>query len=478
MKFQIINILIAMALVSSCKSFVEVDPPKNQLVADNLFTDNSTATSAIVSIYSAMINGSGANPYRIALLTGLSSDELNNNSLSELLLQVYKNNLNPVDAATNSVWISSYNFIYQANAVYEGCFNSTGLSPIVKKQLMGEALFIRAFWHLYLTNLFGEVPVVLTTDYKLSSKLSRQRVPDVYSQIIKDLIEAKELLQNEYFLGNSISSTAERVRPNKFSANALLARAYLYNQNYEKAISEATIVINETTKYDTVSLDNAFLKGSKEAIWQLMRPTPNAGNLNSAEGAYFILTSRPLVDFNNSSTLTDNLLLSFEPGDQRLTRWVSKFSDATVTPKVDYNFPNKYKVKSNSAISEYSIVLRLGELYLIRSEANANLGNIGPAIRDLDVIRRRARLSMLVDQTSSISKADLLKLILSERRHELFAEWGHRWIDIKRTGNANAIMSDFAAVKGSVWDSTKQLWPLPDLEIQNGVNLIQNEGYN
>jgi hypothetical protein len=72
-----------------------------------------------------------------------------------------------------------------------------------------------------------------------------------------------------------------------------------------------------------------------------------------------------------------------------------------------------------------------------------------------------------------------LNAILTERQHELFTEWGHRWLDIKRLGKADEIMSGIAPLKGGTWQSYKQLFPIPVQDIQRNPSLKghQNPGY-
>jgi starch-binding outer membrane protein, SusD/RagB family len=71
----------------------------------------------------------------------------------------------------------------------------------------------------------------------------------------------------------------------------------------------------------------------------------------------------------------------------------------------------------------------------------------------------------------------LLIAILHERQVELFTEWGHRWLDLKRTGNVNAVMSIVTPSKGGTWQATDQLFPIPQGDIDKNPNIIQNSGY-
>jgi hypothetical protein len=72
----------------------------------------------------------------------------------------------------------------------------------------------------------------------------------------------------------------------------------------------------------------------------------------------------------------------------------------------------------------------------------------------------------------------MLNAIYHERQVELFTEWGHRWFDLKRTGNLNAVMTAVAPAKGSTWSSYMQLMPIPPTDIMADPNIKQNQGYN
>src|SRR5207245_162544 len=101
--------------------------------------------------------------------------------------------------------------------------------------------------------------------------------------------------------------------------------------------------------------------------------------------------------------------------------------------------------------TEYYMMLRLAEQYLIRAEARAQQNNLAGSILDLNVIRTRAGLQNL---SASLTQAQVLRAVEQERRIELFAELGHRWLDLKRTGQATAIL---APIKPN-WNSNAQLY--------------------
>jgi len=448
----VVCFLSTATLFYSCKKFVEVSSPKTQITTPTVYSSDATAISAIEGIYSKMMEGGFASGYQssVTMLAGLSSDEFIN--YSQNFQDFYTNSLSAVNLDINQLWTDAYSFLYQANAVLEGLSNSTMLSSSIKTQLEGEAKFLRAFFHFYLLNLWGDVPLVETTDYRTNAIASRTSIANVYQQIIMDLKDAQSQLSDDYSYSNN-----ERTRPNKWAATALLSRVYLFMSDWINAEAQSTMIINNTSRYSLVSsLDDVFLINSSEAIWQLM---PVIQGQNTWEARLF--TIQDLI------ALSDQTVNAFESGDNRKNSWVNSYTDATGL----HYYPFKYKISAdNEPLGEYSMVLRLAEQYLIRAEARAQQNNISGSQEDINLIRTRAGLP----NTTANDKTSLLFAIEHDRQIELFSEWGHRWFDLKRTNRANAIL---APLKGAGWQSTDAFYPIPQSELLNDPNLIQNPGY-
>jgi hypothetical protein len=394
----------------------------------------------------------------VTYLAALSADELVCHSWYIAPRQFYENTVSPANSLIETfLWNEVYRYIYYANAVIEGVQNPAITDP-VRKQLQAEALFIRAFCHFYLVNLFGAVPLITTTDHQQNMHAPRAAVETVYSQIIEDLRKAQAGLGKDYI-------DDRRVRPNKAAATALLARVYLYRKDWANAEAHAAMLIADARYMLDSSLNNVFLGNNMEAIWQLM---PNTPTLNTWEGNNFILTTAPGTSDVSSSSLSSRLMQAFENGDQRREHWVDSIAVDTIV----YYFPYKYKIKrADGEPVEYSMVLRLAEQYLIRAEARARSGNYAGARADLDIIRARAGLPGVTANTPTA----LLYAIEHERQVELFTEWGHRWLDLKRTNRADYILR-YIKVPG--WQPTDVLYPLPQNEILKNPALgPQNPGY-
>ncbi len=458
----IIFTFLLITIGSGCKKFVDINPPSNKLLTSDIFSNNQTATGAVLGIYTRMSSSNGfasGGPFSVAQLAGLSADEFLNFSYNPDNVGFLNNSISTTNfTLENFLWDEPYQYIYSANSILEGLQGTTGVSDSVKTELAGETKFVRAFCYFYLTNLFGDVPMYLTSDYQVNAVAPRTSSVSVYRQIIADLLDAQTVLGSDYSLANN-----QRIRPNKWAATALLARTYLYTQQWDSAEIESTSVINNTNLYSLLDLNRVFLANSSEAIWQLLSVTPN---INTQEGEDFILTAPP-----SDVSLDTFLINAFEPNDQRKTNWIGIFTDSTVTPAQVYYFPYKYKVQaSNAPPTEYSMVLRLAEQYLIRAEARAELGKFSGAQADLNAIRTRAGLP---SNTSANDLSSLLSAIQHERQVELFSEWGHRWLDLKRMNTATAILSPIK----SDWKATDTLYPIPEAEISSNSRITQNEGY-
>jgi hypothetical protein len=457
-RINILNRLILFFLgigLTACSDFVEVEPPKNILISETVFNDPATVESAFANIfYNMREQGMTSGGLGLTPLLGIYSDELDYFGFNTNYSQLYLNNVNPTNTVISDWWSQAYNLIYSANDIIKGVENSNALTTEDKSHFKGQALFVRGYIHSLLVNLYGDIPYITTTDYLENNSVSRLSIEEVNENIIEDLVNAVDLL------GNLSYESEEKVLPGQTAAKALLARIYLYNEDWELAELTATQLINAYNLEP--NLNDVFLKESSETIWQFK---PGISPRNTQEANQFVIQFIPGQNY----ALTDTFLNAFEAGDQRLTHWTDNISNTNNT--ITLYFAHKYKALfSENASLEYSIIFRLAEQYLIRAEARAHMSDVLGAQQDLNTIRNRAGLN----NTTAITVNDLLDSILHERRVELFTEQGHRWFDLKRTNNASAVLS---VVKPN-WQETDILLPIPETELEMNPNLLpQNTGY-
>lgn len=450
-----IGLLLISMLSLSCESFVEVDLPDSQLTGETVFNDLGTAEAAVTSIYSKLSNNVlvCGNSKGLSILLGSYTDELQTYNTGLLEFQFFQNNIVSTNTDVSALWNGSYNLIYAANAVKEGLENSTAIPQSDKDRLVGEVVFLRAYIHFYLLNLFGEIPYVTSTNYTINTSIGKLPEAQVYDLILNDLDTAKLLLP-------TVGEHPLKARAGISAVRTLLARVQLYRSNWTAAASEADSIINSGNVTWVDSLQDVFLKNSTGTIWQLM---PAQEGLPTQEGQSFIFTAGPPPN----RALAQNQIEAFETGDLRKEYWVGSISENGQI----WHYPFKYKQSvTEGTSSEYSILLRLEELYLIRAESRAHLGDLAGAKSDINKIRNRASLP----DTSADTSDQLLTAIIQERRVEFFTEFGHRFFDLKRTGLLNS-----ALTPGKLgWNSTDILWPIPESELLLNPNLLpQNSGY-
>ena len=468
--------LLILAAAPGCKKYLTLPLPANEIAGSASFANNVSAAAMVNDIYITLdgspLQGAGSIPYN----TGLYTDELTNAAASASSggnLAFYTDALTATNGAAITAWTSLYEAIYGCNLAIEGL---TPSSLTMRNQLLGEVYFLRAFSNFYLTNLYGTVPLQLTSDYNTNNQLARSTQAEVYTQIVADLKQAQALLTDDYLDLNG-NVTTDRGRPNKMAATALLARAYLYTSDWPDAEAQADSLIGATATYQLTTLAGTFLTGSPETIWGL---APRGASYDVADaGTYFIAQGTTPMASNVNCYLSNGLVNAFEPGDARFTNWigVSNVPASGSQPAANYYYAFKYKVRTGqSAPAEYLSELRLGELYLIRAEARAEQNNVTGATgaaADLNMVRARAGLA----STAATTQPTMLTAILHERQVELFAEGGHRLLDLRRTGNLNTVMNTVAPAKNTTWSSYAQWWPIANSDITIDPNLVQTPGY-
>lgn len=443
-------LLCAIIFLSSCKKYLEVDGPRDQILIEDAFIDDKTADATATGMYTKLIGNISTLMRNSSMTADAIIDRFNSVGNQPMV----NNALKADDVNVNAAWINLYQVVYASNAILQGLESAAGVSDAKKQQLRGEARFTRAFAHFMLVNFWGRIPYLKTIDVKITSMVSRMPIDEVYTQIIDDLKQAQTLLPVNY-------PTSGRARPNQAVATALLASAYLYKQDWANAEIESSKIISNTAYSLPTDLNSVFLRTSTETIWQL-----NTVNGFTADGAAYVVASgAPLYIFRNE------LINAFEPNDKRKINWIQTVTVSGVT----YYSPYKYKARALITTppvppAEDFVIFRLAEQYLIRAEARAKQDNLPGAIKDLDTIRSRAGLPAT---NPGIIKTDLLLAIEKERRVELMAEMYHRWFDLKRTNRADALLG---ALKPT-WVTTAVLYPIPYNDLQRNPNMDQNPGY-
>lgn len=457
------GLLIALSTLASCKKLIEIPPnPPTNITRQQVFADSATAISAVAGVYS-LTPGGGGIPYQdgvFTFVTSLSGHEVAYASGYGDYTQFFSYSVTPVNSEINALWTAPYVEIYQVNDILANIKGNSNLSPAFIKQITGEMEVVRAFCYFNLTNLFGGVPLVTTTDYTTNARLPRATQTAIYTQILTDLNDADKKLPVTY-------PSSGHVRANFYTAMALKAKVHLYQGKWQDAYNEADSVIKSNNFSLLSDLNSVFLDGSNEAVWQV--PIENAYQGSSEAGNF--------IPYSSSSTpnyvVTDSLLNQFEPGDMRKADWLG----VNVVNGQNVYFPAKYKDHSPTNPATDYMLLRYADIILIRAEAAAQLNNLAGAMADVNTIRARAGLG--ASTANPTSQTAVLAAVRKERRTEMFTEFGSRWFDLIRTATDSKYPSNgqVAAVL-SGYQSYDALYPIPQPQIQLNNTLVQNPGYH
>lgn len=446
-------LLLSVLIITACEGFIEEDLPKDLVTEEMTFNNERMATAALTNIYTLMRNNGflSGNRDGISYLMGCYADELEVVSEQESgYRHFFQGSVLSNNSSVRNLWNNSFSQIYAANNVIEGVTGSTALSAEVNNQLLGEALAIRAILHFYLTQTFGDIPYVKTTDYNANRQIGKTAAAEVTQLVKDDLLKAEQLLTPSYPSG-------EKVRINQRVVQGFLARINLYVEDWSAARRYAELVIDDG-QYNCDALDKVFLKGSKSAVWQFKTAVEG---VNTLEGGAHIFVALPVPNARLQTVLVNE----FDSEDQRKLQWIKQIG-------TDEQNTHAFKYKQRAATAatlEYSVIMRIEEMYLIVAEAAAEMGDFVTCSSSLDVIRSRSGLSRLdfADRSAAV------EAVLNERRLELFCEFGHRFYDLKRTGRLN----DVSSVKQN-WQEHFRVLPLPENELLLNPNMLpQNTGY-
>ena len=358
--------------------------------------------------------------------------------------EIANNNILPENGSVSGIWYIMYGGINVANNVIAKVPGIENMTESEKNSALGELYFIRALNHFNLMNYFGPIPIKTTPTVGVGNlDIARAPVDQVYAQIINDLLFAAEHLP----------ASSIKIRTSKYAAKALLARVYLYQENYDQAVTMATDVINNGGYTLLGNYADVFAADqSAESIFEI----------------YFSQTERNrIAEYNFPTSLNGrrevepsaDLLAAYETGDSRYGASIAFAGTSAYAIKYD----------DLSLGDANFIVLRLADMYLIRAEAETHKSapNTTAIQSDINTIRLRANLT----PTAETSIAQLQRIIEKERRLE-FAFEGQRWFDLVRTGRAIAVLPN-------VNSSNQTLFPIPSEELQtnNDPGMTQNPGY-
>lgn len=413
-------------------------------------------------------------------------------------------------------WENLYSLIKGCNVVLDYAYNVSGEEE-KRENMRGQMLVLRGFYYFWLVNLYGYpynygnpadhpgVPLKINMD--LNDELpTRNSVAEVYEQILKDIKEGERLLEKYPRPDLTL------YRLTHVAAKALLARVYLYMEDYENSLAYVEKVLNHQktllnfTKSDASGIytlssgANVFnISNSPELIWaysngenyMVYYSRPSSTNANT----YPWRISQELRDlYQDAHCLPYNYPVQGEyMGDLRFRRYFSIVGTGTrrsipgSNGVVAYYYDYYCFVHGAKNLREAKHGLRVAEIYLIRAEINAiQFKETGAdacrvqALADLNYLREnrfdtRNRAYVNVNITDA---DELIQFVRDERRRELCFEDGHRWFDLRRYGMPRLVHMFGPETPDTEYvleeESPHYVLPIPQVVLERNPKLMQN----
>lgn len=420
---NIISILLgALLFFSSCSDLLDT-VPKDLLIRETFWKSEADVEASMIGVYNEL---QGAIDQMI--IWGESRSGYIAYKGAESTISTF-NRQDITDTNPNVSWGSFYQIINFANTIIKFAPNAAIQDDQYTQEALnnhlGEAYYIRALMHFYMIRSFIKIPYIDfaydndTEDFyrELSSR------EEVFTKIVADLITARDLMKRNYDEGYN-----SKGRASKDAVQATLADTYLWMGEYQKAL-DACDAIKGYNLVENEEWFNLFFEGN-----------------NEEESIFEIQFSEKFRDYMPESVWTDlflktnlesrNLLWpELENSvDSRVLSTVVKNGDKSTSPMklwkwVGIRSDGEY-IEDKRVVKDCNWILyRYADVVLMKAEALNNLGNGKRALKELNLIRKRAEVSQYDTETPVGQELD--ELILDERGRELAFE-GKRWFDLVR----------------------------------------------
>ena len=487
MKRYILSIVsFGALLITGCKKDFFNRPPEDAIVVGNFYKTNDQVTASTNALYGAPWFG-----YNIKV--GWSITELaggNGQTYSSDVVNFGNFSVTNTNFELSAAWNSLFTVVAQANALLVNlpAGVSSSVDTTVVNNALGEAHLMRALAYFHLVRIFGPVPIIENSlDYVDNYQINANIVPDVYQFIVNDLLYAESHCYHKIRSGNSVAQG----HVSSGSASALLAKVYLYMQDYTNARAEAEKVINsgEFKLYGIDILGKSFAdlfltanNNNEESVVALQWAGGSSyGRGNGVQASFaFNGVITGTGDGYNAVVPTFDLIDIFEPGDLR--RKPTFMIPGDVYPEINqknggFTYPADGNAgRTSSSVKKYVVgtpsdnggvgaaqstgnntyMMRYAEVFLIEAEAvmaGAQTSSDPAALAAINKIRNRAGLGNLAEikrgyyipnpalqlpGAPSNTPPTLYKDdILDERRRE-FAFENDYWFDLTRLDGFNS----------------------------------------
>ncbi|MDO6432199.1 RagB/SusD family nutrient uptake outer membrane protein [Flavitalea sp. BT771] len=488
MKNIVLILLIALGL-SGCKKWLE-EAPKSVITTNQYYKTQQDAQSAVNGLYYFLyppFTGGGRN-YSYAMLE-LVTGQFRTVSEGNDLVNVYNLRQNSASPLLQQWFTSAYQGIEAANLVIANVPNIS-MDAALKKSMVGEAKFLRAYYYYTLVNIFGDVPLKLKpTASAADGLIPKTAVKDIYEQaIVPDLQDAESSGLAATPAGSGRASTG--------AAKALLAKVYLSMAGFPVAETDKYALARDKAKEVIDGGDFHLFQSDGSLTWFNKLNNPDFDNkeeniFSINFGLDIVNNILPIelypkgVSFNRNGYVNNDMgllypetgfLSSYDPADLRRQE-NGFFYDTINVDGTKYSFPwSLYKFFDKNLLDKAPRsgkdfpLIRYADVLLTYAEAQ-NEADGSPntdAFSAVNGIRSRAGLPAL----SGLSQADFRTAVWKERIWELCAE-NKAWYDIVRTHKifdaTNGLFVDavgFVLPSGATFQSANLKFPIPLSEVQ------------
>ncbi|MBF9251831.1 RagB/SusD family nutrient uptake outer membrane protein [Pontibacter sp. 172403-2] len=461
----------------SCEKQLDELKPEQDLTGEAAFATEATTMSTLYGVYSTLQN------YEIyggltQVIGDFQADNVEFVGSFPTLQEIANYNVVGSNSSIQTLWQVYYRAILRANKVIAKtpAVTDPGFTEEEKVQVVAEAKFLRALLYLNLSNLFSQpyqvsdgtnlsVPLVLESFEGEIDFPERATLNEVHAQIEQDLMEAIPNLNTAAEFGDP---SEMRGRATVGAAQALLARLYLYRENWAQAEEYARKVL-EAPSYELAGDYGFYNANSSEDVFTIQNSAIDNGRTGSGGLASYY---RPASDGGRGDApFSDDLIAAYqeEPGDLRFT---SLSSEGVAADAETHLFTLKYPDAANN--SDNSPVIRVTEVVLTLAEAIAQQEGVTQEAIDLmNQLRARAGLPLWTTATFS-SKEAFIDAILNERRKELAFE-GFRRMDLLRY--EKPLRTSGEGADKAVFGGNYTILPIPQRELDINPSLEPNPGY-
>jgi hypothetical protein len=233
------TVVTVSALATSCKKDYFNRPPLSSVAIGNFYQNTAQVNAATNVLYS--VPWFGWNTHAGWSISELSGG--NARSWSSDISDFSYFTVNNQDRVLDAAWTSLYTEVAQANALINTLPTAVpaSVSSAVVNNALGEARLWRALAYFHLVRIYGPVPIIENTSTDISNfQVPRNPVADVYKFIVNDLLFAEANCTAKV----RTATYSNNIHVSSGSASALLAKVYLYMQDYKDARAEAEKVIN------------------------------------------------------------------------------------------------------------------------------------------------------------------------------------------------------------------------------------------